>query len=181
MNFRKIIGLNSSSRNQTQTNPVPVIYGSIFPLELKDGKYDIHTVKQLSFYDVKGNNLFFECIEHIMQLSDSSFNSGTFRTKVDACLKNNGYNYENAKNKLFAEIPTLFKTRSISLSDNPERLLYLEILDHTFFSVIDSNIQLSENIKRKSAEYLVKNNNDYNKAKKSLLFDLEKYIKQANQ
>jgi hypothetical protein len=150
-------------------------------LELKDGKYDIHTVKQLSYYDVKGNNLFFECIEYTMKLSDSSFNSETLRTKVDACLKDNGYNYENAKNELFAEISTLFKTRSIRLSDNPKRLPYLEILDHTFFSVIDSNTQLSDNIQRKSAEYLAQNNNDYDKAKKRLLADLDKHIKRAKQ
>ena len=176
MNFRKIIGLNS--RSHPQTNPAPVIYGSLFPLELKDGKYDIHTVKQLSYYDVKGNNLFFECIEYMIKLSDSSFNSETLRAKVDVCLKDTGYNYENAKNKLFAEISTLLKTRPIKLLDNPERLLYLEILDQTFFNVIDANTQLSDNIQRKSAEYLVQNNNNYDKAKKHLLADLNKHIKQ---
>ncbi len=176
MNFRKMIGLNSDSANQSKSLPTPIIYGSVIPLSLKDGKKDIYTVKQLSSIEVMGNNLLFECIEYVIKLSENSFNSHELRVKVENCLRNNGYKYENAKKQLFEEFNSHFTSTRVGLSDNKNRLLYLETLEHLLYGIIGEENKLFDDIKAKTKVYMTMNDNDLNKAKECLLSDFEKHM-----
>ena len=85
--------------------PAPLIYGNIFPLKLNDEL----TVKQLSANDIKGNNLFFETLEHILIGLIPDFQLEEVKQTVDRYLKDNKYDYDEAKKHLFADFETHIK------------------------------------------------------------------------
>lgn len=83
----------------------PIIYGNIFPLKLSD---DL-TVKPLSANDIKGNNLFFETLEYMLTGLIPNFQSKEVRQTIDQYLKDNNYDYDEAKKHLFADFESHIK------------------------------------------------------------------------
>ncbi len=156
----------------------PIIYGSIYPILLSDKL----TAQKLTPLDIKANNLFFESIEFMMKMVDSTFSSQNLKKKVDCCLIENRYDYEKAKKTLLTDLPNVlnFKAKEaskIGLSDSPENLLYLETIEKMFIMLVDYKGIPKEAIKQKVNDYLTLCDNNYGEAKKRLFTDIESLTK----
>ena len=83
----------------------PIVYGSIYPIQLNDKL----TAHRLSPNDIKANNLFFETLEYILKEIDPTFSAEDIKQTVNEYLKDNKYNYEEAKKLLFDDLDNHIK------------------------------------------------------------------------